>query len=114
VNWRSIFAATGVLVCLLLPHGFTGADTAPTGSEAVRTIDWSSIKSGSPIPSQMPDAESDDPLDAGFAPEWLKRTFLYADTSSQLKLALEIVAQHPERYGAALFHWPRRRCCGGR
>lgn len=45
------------------------------GTEAVRSIDWDAVTTDSPIPPQMPAASSDDPLEAGFAPEWAERAF---------------------------------------
>jgi len=44
-----------------------------TGAEAVRQINWDAINSGSPIPEQMPMGPSDEPLEAGFARQWIER-----------------------------------------
>jgi len=45
-----------------------------TGAQVVHTTDWESVQSGSPIPEQMPTAQSDDPLEAGFARQWITRS----------------------------------------
>src|SRR5207253_2298600 len=41
--------------------------------EVVRSIDWNAVKELFPIPTSMPTLSSDDPLEAGFAPEWAER-----------------------------------------
>lgn len=46
-----------------------------TGAEAVQAIDWDAVKAGYPIPRSMPTAASDDPVEAGFAPQWAERAF---------------------------------------
>jgi hypothetical protein len=51
-------------------EGFAAVATA---KEAAHTIDWAAVGPGSPIPASMPTASSDDPLEAGFAPEWARR-----------------------------------------
>jgi hypothetical protein len=47
-------------------------------SEMVRSIDWQSVDTRSPIPRSMPSRTSDDPLDAGFAVEWVERSLVDA------------------------------------
>jgi hypothetical protein len=41
--------------------------------EPAHSIDWAALGPGSPIPATMPTASSDDPREAGFAPEWARR-----------------------------------------
>jgi hypothetical protein len=62
------------------------------GAEAVRDIDWASLGPASPIPQSMPAvAESEDPLEAGFAHQWIERIYL-PESSGWRKLALEIAS----------------------
>lgn len=44
-----------------------------SAAEIARKIDWDSVKSRYPIPESMPSSASDDPLEAGFAPQWATR-----------------------------------------
>jgi hypothetical protein len=44
-----------------------------SGAETARRIDWSSLSAIAPIPSEMPTSQSDDPVEAGFAPQWVDR-----------------------------------------
>lgn len=44
-----------------------------SGLLASRSINWDTVKRGYPIPRAMPSSDSDDPLDAGFAIEWVVR-----------------------------------------
>ncbi|MBV9724442.1 MAG: hypothetical protein JO299_04640 [Gammaproteobacteria bacterium] len=44
-----------------------------TAKEAAHYIDWAAVGPGDPIPASMPTASSDDPLAAGFSPEWARR-----------------------------------------
>jgi hypothetical protein len=44
------------------------------GVEAVKAIDWNSVRSFSPIPRLMPTGSATDAVDAGFAPEWFERS----------------------------------------
>jgi hypothetical protein len=38
------------------------------------SIDWQTVEHGSPIPHQMPVADADTALAAGFAPQWIQRS----------------------------------------
>jgi hypothetical protein len=89
-----IFGATTSV--LLLTCSLSSAQPAMTGAEAVREIDWNALGPGSPIPEQMPAAESDDPLEAGFARQWVDRvvTPQYPNTDPWKDLALAIVSKH--------------------
>jgi hypothetical protein len=51
------------------------ADAVLGGREIADSIDWNSIPFHGAIPRSMPARESDDPLDAGFAPQWIQRAF---------------------------------------
>lgn len=55
----------------------TDAATARLSPEqVVQSIDWESMRRFSPIPRAMPAGESDDPLEAGFAPQWIERALV--------------------------------------
>jgi hypothetical protein len=62
-----------------------------SGAEAVKAIDWNSVGYGSPIPHLMPATESDDPVEAGFAIQWIDRVLSRYPFS---RLAAEIVSIH--------------------
>lgn len=49
------------------------AATSPT-AQASGPINWQSVDPGSPIPHQMPVADADTALGAGFAPQWVERS----------------------------------------
>jgi hypothetical protein len=84
--------AVALLVCLLAVYSASKAQPAMSGAEAVRMIDWLAVGAGAPIPYLMPAAASDDPLEAGFARQWLERAVVPANTVSA-KLALDIVSE---------------------
>jgi hypothetical protein len=44
-----------------------------TAKGSAHNIDWAAVGPGDPIPASMPIASSDDPLEAGFSPEWARR-----------------------------------------
>ena len=77
----SKFFGLAVLVCLLTaaPMGFT---QTLTGAQALRAIDWNTVKTSDPIPASMPTSPSDDPVEAGFAPEWIQRALAPPDPPS--------------------------------
>jgi hypothetical protein len=68
----SRFFRLAVLVCLLTAAP-TGSVQTLTGAQALRAIDWNTVKTGDPIPASMPTSFSDDPVEAGFAPQWIQR-----------------------------------------
>jgi hypothetical protein len=71
------------------------AQTSLGGAEAVREIDWSVVRPGSRIPEQMPNGKSDDPLEVGFARQWLERVIPSAPRTEPWRtLALEILTTH--------------------
>jgi hypothetical protein len=71
--WHAAMAAA-LAICGLTP-GYSVASEPPTaGAEAVRLIDWSTVDAGAPIPSSLPNADSNDPLEAGFAARWIERS----------------------------------------
>jgi hypothetical protein len=47
--------------------------------ETARGIDWDAVKTGDPIPASMPTSSSDDPLEAGFARQWIEHSMPTAD-----------------------------------
>jgi hypothetical protein len=51
----------------------TAEQTQATDAEVASQIDWNSLPTLSPIPASMPARSSDDPLEVGFAPQWIKR-----------------------------------------
>jgi len=74
--------------------GLCIAQPALNGRDAARSIDWNAVGIGAPIPDVMPAADSDDPVEAGFAPEWIDRAVvpsLQADQKGQ-ELVREIVS----------------------
>ena len=92
---RAVVTLRTVLVVLLLEvvASYGTAQSPMSGAEAVRMIDWIALGAGAPIPDLMPTAQSDDPLDAGFARQWVERAVVPANSVSS-KLALEIVSKH--------------------
>lgn len=93
-NSISHMSAVGVLAltCVLTAYSSTAAQRPMSGAEVVRTIDWAAVMSGSPIPALMPNSQSDDPVEAGFARQWIQRVLLPAESPSR-KLALAIVSR---------------------
>jgi hypothetical protein len=83
----------GAVPLVLLAASFSSAQSATPGSEAVRQIDWNTLGPGSPIPEQMPASQSDDPVEAGFARQWIERVEAPGDFPWK-KLALEIASAH--------------------
>src|ERR1700722_10075928 len=47
-----------------------------SGADAVRAINWDEVKLDSAIPHLMPAGDSDDPLEAGFAPQWIEHSLV--------------------------------------
>jgi hypothetical protein len=71
--WRAATAAA-LAICGLSP-GYSVALEPPTaGAEAVRLIDWSTVDAGAPITSSLPNADSNEPLEARFATRWIERS----------------------------------------
>ena len=105
-NVRSHGASTVVtiqhalVVVLLGVVASSGTAQAPmSGAEAVREIDWNALTGSAPIPEQMPARQSDDPVEAGFARQWIEHALVapYSDSSKvalEMKVALEIVSKH--------------------
>jgi hypothetical protein len=87
-------SATLAIVLTFITVGPLGrAQTSLSGAEAVREVDWSAISVGSPIPDLMPIGDADDPLEAGFAPQWLERVgFVQGFVSPSRQFALHIVS----------------------
>ncbi len=107
-NAISTTPATGLatLVCLILSLASSTAQPVLSGEDAARIIDWTSVQVGAPIPDLMPAAQSDDPLETGFAPQWIEHAVFPFPSSASAwgrKLALEIVARRrsPDDYWAA-------------
>jgi len=68
---------------------------ARSGAAAVRSIAWNSVGPGAPIPAAIPVADSDDPVESGFAPDWIRRALAYPfSPPSQREFALAVVAKH--------------------
>jgi hypothetical protein len=83
---------TMLAVLLLEVVASSGTAQAPvSGAEAMRMIDWNSVKPGSPIPRSMPTAPSDDPVEAGFAAQWVERAL--PPPFSRQAFALAIIAK---------------------
>jgi hypothetical protein len=57
------------------------------GVDAVRAIDWNTLPAGSRIPTLMPENSSDDPLEAGFAVQWLKNASVDKMASKAVDIA---------------------------
>jgi len=82
-------------VALALVLGFC-AEVSPaigqapaSGADAVRNIDWVNIRNWSPIPETFPTADSDDPVEAGFARQWLEQV-LQPPEEDQNRLIVKI------------------------
>jgi hypothetical protein len=70
----------------------SGAAQSPlSGAEAVRQIDWNSVSLYSLIPELMPTGNSDDPVEAGFAPQWIEHA-LNPSLFATVRFALKIVS----------------------
>lgn len=72
-----VCAAT--VACLSANVGIAGdpSRTAASGSRgapATAPINWNTVEHGSPIPHQMPVADADTAIAAGFAPQWVERS----------------------------------------
>lgn len=93
---KSIFTLGAAGPVLLLACSLSSAQPTMTGAEAAREIDWNALGPGSPIPQQMPIAESDDPVEAGFARQWLYRavTPQPPNTDAWKDFAIEIATKH--------------------
>jgi len=92
-------AATSIVVLPILVLGLavssSTAQTSLSGAEAVRQIDWTAVGPGSRIPDLMPNAESVDPLEVGFARQWLERVIPSAGRTDPWRtLALQVVSRH--------------------
>jgi hypothetical protein len=85
-------------VTLMLLLGFCAVVSpavgqAPTsGADAVRNVDWASMRFGSPIPETFPTADSDDPVEAGFARQWFELFRQAPDQEQTIALPLRIVS----------------------
>jgi hypothetical protein len=90
---KAIVTLGAVALVLLQASSSASEPPATTGAEAVRDIDWNAVGPGAPIPEQMPTGESDDPLEAGFARQWIERVEAPGDFPWK-KLALEIASAH--------------------
>ena len=89
-------AAVGIaasLACAIEPPS-GGSTAAPlTGAEAERSIAWSTVRKGDPIPTLMPTSTSANSLDAGFAPEWVERSVRpFADGEESARSMLSIMS----------------------
>jgi hypothetical protein len=58
----------------------------------LQEIDWTSITAFSPIPDALPTFDSDDPLQAGFSPQWIERSLMPGNPDSA-KFAQRIISQ---------------------
>jgi Meckel syndrome type 1 protein len=87
---RSAAASPPPAVAQLRSPGAADIAGSPVAKQAAHTIDWAALGPGFPIPASMPTASSDDPREAGFAPEWARRA---------LK-GVEAVAAPPQRQRA--------------
>jgi hypothetical protein len=91
---RETVIGFGVVLGALMLQSSSLAQIKTSGAEAEQTVDWTSVKAHSPIPNTLPTGPSDDPLEAGFAAEWIKRSLDYPGNASQRQLALGIVSRH--------------------
>src|ERR1700722_3583450 len=55
------------------------ATSTLSGADAVRAINWDEVKLDSAIPHLMPAGDSDDPVEAGFAPQWIEHALVIHD-----------------------------------
>jgi hypothetical protein len=92
---RAVVTLAAVPLALLLgvPAAPGAGQAAMSGAEAVRAVDWKAVGLGSSIPSVMPAADSDDPVEAGFARQWVERALDPARALTRA-LALQIVSKH--------------------
>lgn len=81
-----------------LDGNYVGDTTQPTtGSDVAQNIDWESITPGAAIPTAMPTGRSDDPVRAGFSPEWVRRAVAPLHFSpSELVLAISTQSRMPD------------------
>ena len=101
---KAVVTFGAVPIVLLLAGSSSSAQPQTTATEIVREIDWNAIGPGSPIPDQIPAGESADPLEAGFARQWLERVEYpgFPDFAWR-QLALAIASGHrtPDDHWAA-------------
>jgi hypothetical protein len=76
-------------LCAVASRGLP--QTPMTGADTVQRIDWNSLGVGSPIPESMPTKDSDDPVEAGFASQWVERALMPSQFDAD-KFALKIVS----------------------
>lgn len=93
----------GVRTAVILALGLCAMSASVTGqsptmgAEAVRQIDWTAIGSFSPIPESMPTRISDDPVEAGFAPQWIERALTPGyDAYAQFALKIASSVRAPD------------------
>jgi hypothetical protein len=85
--------STSLLVCWIAAASTSStAQAPPSGVAAVHGIAWESLTSGSPIPHSMPASQSNDPLEAGFARQWVQHALVPAESPERI-LALAIVSK---------------------
>jgi hypothetical protein len=87
---RSV-AGIALYACLFAVCPSSEAQDLMSGAEAGRVIDRDSVKPGSPIPRSMPSVQSDDPVEAGFAAQWVERAL--PPPFSKQGFALAIIAK---------------------
>jgi hypothetical protein len=81
---------------LLAPAFSCGSPSAAplSGAEAERSIAWSTVGKGDPIPALMPTATSANALEAGFSPEWVERSVRpFADGEESARSMLSIMSE---------------------
>ena len=90
---KRLAVSTSLLVGWIATVSTSSTAQAPLGSAApVHAIDWESLETGSPIPHAMPALQSDDPLAAGFARQWVQLALVPAESPERI-LALAIVSK---------------------
>jgi hypothetical protein len=63
-----------------------------SGADAVRNVDWASMRFGAPIPETLPTADSNDPVEAGFARQWLELLLQAPEHDQLVRETLKILS----------------------
>jgi hypothetical protein len=96
-KYRIYGALTALSVAFAVHAQPAVTQTPPSPAKAAAEIDWNSVTVLSAIPESMPAQSSDDPVEAGFAREWIERSVLPAvdDTSKSLVMKIATLRRNP-------------------
>jgi hypothetical protein len=81
--WAATLVWMGGSIALAAEQSKAAAAPATRDAPATGPIDWRTVEHGSPIPHQMPVADADKAIDAGFSPQWVERSITKWPPSAQ-------------------------------